>query len=142
MLLDTSILVAAIVESHSAHDRALSWLQKVKSGVDIGLVSAHSLAELYAILTTLPIQPRISPNIAHKLIQENVLNVCEVVPLSVDDYASIIEHLSKMEIVGGATYDALILFASIKANADQIVSLNERDFRRIFPELADKIVST
>ena len=43
--------------------------------------------------------------------------------------------------VGGATYDALIIHAALKANADQILTLNTRDFRRVYPELADKIVA-
>ena len=57
ILLDTSVLVAAVVESHPAHSQALPWLQRVRNNVDTGLVAAHSLAELYAILTTLPVQP-------------------------------------------------------------------------------------
>ena len=140
-LLDTSVLVAAMVEAHPAHDRALPWLQRVRGGTDTGLIAAHSVAELYAILTTLPIQPRISPNVARQLIQQNVLNVSEVVSLSDKDYASIINHLSKVGVIGGATYDALILWAALKAGVDQVVTLNEKDFRRVYPELADKVVS-
>lgn len=85
-LLDTSVLVAAIVEAHPAHAQALPRLQKVKSGVDDGVIAAHSLAELYAILTTLLIQPRISPSTAQQLIHHNVLDTFEVVFLSDEDY--------------------------------------------------------
>jgi predicted nucleic acid-binding protein len=60
ILLDTSVLVAAMVEAHPAHMRALPWLQKAQGGTDTWLVAAHSLAELYAILTTLPVRPRIN----------------------------------------------------------------------------------
>jgi len=62
VLLDTSVLVAAMVESHPAHERSLSWLQRIKKGSDTGLVSAHTIAELYAILTTLPMKP---PHLAY-----------------------------------------------------------------------------
>ena len=141
ILLDTSILVAAMVEAHPAHERALGWLKRVTHGTDAGLVAAHSLAEVYAILTTLPVQPQISPSDAHQLINRNILNVLEVVFLSDVDYAQVIEHLSALGIVGGATYDALILHAAVKANVDRVVTLNEKDFRRVYPELADKIVS-
>jgi len=61
--------------------------------------------------------------------------------LSDKDYAAVIDHLSGLGIVGGATYDALILHAALKADADQVVTLNEKDFRRVYPNLADKIVS-
>ena len=141
ILLDTSVLVAAVVESHPAHSQALPWLQRVRNNGDAGLVAAHSLAELYAILTTLPVQPRIPPSIARQLIQHNVLDICEVVFLSDQDYAAVIDHLADLGIIGGATYDALILHAAAKANVDQVVTLNEKDFRRVYPALTDKIVS-
>jgi predicted nucleic acid-binding protein len=63
------------------------------------------------------------------------------VALSDEDYTAVISHLAEVGISGGVTYDALILFAAQKAKAAQVVTLNEKDFRRIYPELADKIVS-
>ena len=141
ILLDTSVLVAAIVEAHPAHEQALPWLQRTRDGSDSGLVAAHSLAELYAVLTTLPIQPRISPTVAWQLIDHNVLNVLEIISLSHDDYFAAIKRLSDLGIAGGATYDALILQAALRANADQIVTLNEKDFRRVNPDLTDKMIA-
>ena len=130
-----------MVEAHPAHATALPWLQRAKDGVYTGLVAAHSLAELYAILTTLPIHPPIQPSVARQLIEHDVLDILEVVSLSAEDYKAVIEHLSTLGIVGGATYDALILHAALKANADQVVTLNDKDFCRVYPDLADKIVS-
>ena len=141
VLLDTSVLVAAMVEAHPDHKRALPWLQHAKKGTYQGLISAHSLAELYAVLTRLPIQPKISPSLANQLLQDNVLDTFEIVSLSKADYAEIIGYLSKNNIIGGVTYDALQLHAAWKAQADQIVTINHKDFRRIYPHLADKIVS-
>ncbi len=141
ILLDTSVLVAAIVETHPAHKLTLPWLQRVKTKEDIGVVAAHSIAELYAILTTLPIQPRISPKVAKQLIQQDVLSVCEIVVLSDEDYKAVITHLAETGISGGVTYDALILHAALKARVDKVVTLNEKDFRRIYPELSEKIMS-
>lgn len=94
VLLDTSLLVAAMVEVHPLHSSALPWLQRVKAGTHTGFVAAHSIAELYSILTTLPVQPRITPVIARRLIHNNVINMCNVVSLSKDDYATIVDHLS------------------------------------------------
>ena len=141
VLLDTSVLVAAMVESHPSHAIALPRLQNIKAGTDTGIVAAHSLAERYAILTRLPVRPRISPAVAQQLIQQNVVNTCEVVFLSDKDYIAVIDHLSSLGVTGGATYDALILHAAVIANVDQIVTLNEKDFRRVYPSLSDKIVS-
>jgi predicted nucleic acid-binding protein len=130
-----------MVEAHPAHVRALPWLQRARGETDTGLVAAHSLAETYAILTTLPLQPRIPPTVARDLIARNILDTFEVVSLSDQDYASVVDHLSELGIVGGTTYDALILHAASKANVDQVVTLNEKDFRRVYPSLAAKIVS-
>jgi predicted nucleic acid-binding protein len=141
LFLDTSVLVAALVEPHPAHDRALPWLQRIRDGSAAGVISAHSLAELYSILTTLPVRPRISPVTAQQLIRSNIHSTFEVVSLSADDYASVIDHLADMGILGGATYDAVILQAAAKANPDQVVTLNEKDFRRIRPDLAPMLVT-
>ncbi len=141
ILLDTSVLVAAMVEAHPAHTKALLWLQEAKDGTHTGLVAAHSLAEIYSILTTLPVQPRISPALAQELIKRNILDVLEVVSLSGQEYVDAINHLADLGIAGGATYDALILQAALKSNVDQVMTLNEKHFRRVWPDLAQRIVS-
>lgn len=140
ILLDTSVLVAAMVEAHPVHERALPWLQRIKAKTDVGFVAAHSIAELYAILSILPVQPRISSVTANQLIQQNVLDICSIVSLSVQDYARIIKHLSESNIVGGVTYDAVILYTAFKVEIDRIVTLNKNDFLRIYPDIVDKIV--
>ena len=141
ILFDTSGLVAALIKVHPAHAKLLPWLQLVKEGKETGLMSAHSLAELYTTLTNYPIKPRISPQEVQQLIQQNVLDVFEVITLSKEDYMSFINHLSESGIIGGIIYDALILKAAIKANVDRVITLNEKDFKRVYPDFADKIMS-
>ena len=141
ILLDTSVLVAAMVEAHPAHEQGLAWLKRVTDGADKGLVAAHSVAELYAVLTTLPVHPPISPLDARRLIQHNVTEKFEIVFLSDQDYIQVIEHLAALGIIGGATYDALILRAAANANVDLVVTLNAKDFQRVYPDLADRIVA-
>ena len=123
------------------HERAVQWLKRVKQQTDTGIVSAHTLAELYAILTRLPIQPRISPDLAKRLIHDNVLTTCQVIPLTQDDYEAVIARLAERGLVGGVTYDALILHTATKAQVDVIVTLNAKDFNRIDPSLANKITT-
>lgn len=141
ILLDTSILVAAMVEAHPAHAKAIPWLKRVTDRSDTGLVAAHSLAELYAILTTLPVQPSISPKEARELIFHNIINKFDVVFLSDHEYLDVIEHMCSLGIVGGAVYDALILRAALKANVDRVITLNGKDFCRVYPDLANKIIT-
>lgn len=141
ILLDTSVLVAAMVEAHPSHEQGLTWFKRVTSGSDEGIVAAHTLAEIYSILTTLPVQPRISPDDARQLIQRNIIQKLEVVTLTKQDYAQLIDLLAEIGVIGGATYDALILRAAAVAQVDLVVTLNEKDFRRVYPDLADKIVA-
>ncbi|MBI4964362.1 MAG: PIN domain-containing protein [Desulfomonile tiedjei] len=139
VLLDTSLLVAAMVEAHPVHENALPWLQRVKDGTDEGFVAAHSIAELYSILTTLPVRPRISSVVARRLIDQNVITSCNVVALSEEDYVTVLIHLSELGIVGGGIYDALIMYAGIKSGVDRFITLNEKDFRKVYPQFADRL---
>ena len=136
ILFDTSALVAALLHGHPEHPRVALWFQRILHGPDHGLISAHSLAEV--ILSTFPVQPRITATAAREMIRTNVLGVFQVIPLNESDYEAVIDHLAGLGIVGGAIYDALILRAADIAGVDQIVTLNERDFRQIYPALADK----
>lgn len=56
-LLDTSVLVAGMVEVHPHHGERFKWLKKAIEGEIEGVVAAHSLAELYSVLSTLPVHP-------------------------------------------------------------------------------------
>jgi len=140
VLLDTSVLVAAMVEAHPHHDRALPWLQRVKHKEITAVITCHSLAESYSILTTLPVHPRIPSAVAWRLIQENILDAFTLVPLTGDDYRAVLEHLSMTGIIGGATYDALIAHTASKAKVDQLLTFNAKDFRGIYPGLSKQIV--
>jgi predicted nucleic acid-binding protein len=97
---------------------------------------------LNPILTTLPVHPPISPLDARQLIRRNVVGKLEIVSLSTQDYIEVLEHLTDLGIVGGATYDALILRAAENAKVDLVATFNEKDFKRVYPDLADKVVSS
>ena len=67
---DTSVLVAALVKLHPMHSQAINWLKRAKSHDLDMIISSHTLAELYAVLTTLPVSPKITPEMAWRLISE------------------------------------------------------------------------
>lgn len=134
VLFDTSVLVAALVEAHTMHARSLVWLQKAKSHEVDAFICNHTLAELYAVLTTLPLKPRISPRIAGHLIHENVETLTKPVPLSGGDYTSVIKGMISKGFSGGIIYDALIAKTAQKIEVDRLLTLNPEDFTRIWPE--------
>ncbi|MDQ3013232.1 MAG: PIN domain-containing protein [Acidobacteriota bacterium] len=140
MLLDTSVLVAGLLGRHADHLRASTWLLDVKSGKIEAVVSAHTLAEVYAVLTRLPKPQSSSPATAWQLIEHNILNFVQIIPLTGDEYVDLIRQLSQIGIAGGATYDAVIACAAAKAQVDHIVTFNARDFRRVYPSLAASVI--
>jgi predicted nucleic acid-binding protein len=94
-------------------------------------VAAHALAELYAVLTTLPVSPRITPEQAGKLIRHTVTSQMDVIVLDGDDYEAVIDRLTELGLTGGIVYDALHLRAAEKAGADRLATFNRRDFDRL-----------
>ena len=136
ILFDTSVLVAAIVESHPMHSRALPWLQQVKAAkaIDSFFVTNHSLAELYAVLTTLPVKPKISPLTARRLIHDNIETSARIVSLSSSDYRDTVKQISELGLTGGIIYDALIAKAAQKSKVDRLLTFNLDDFKRVWPD--------
>ena len=141
ILFDTSVLVAAMVEPHPMHSHAFPWLVRAKSQELDMAVSAHTLAELYAVLTTLPLIPRISPTAARRLIHDNVESTARIIPLSAQDYISVIKNLSDSGLSGGIIYDALIVKAAQKEDVKKILTLNTDDFKRVWPEGESRLVA-
>ena len=141
ILFDTSVLVAAMVEPHPMHSHAFPWLARARSKEFEMVVSAHTLAELYAVLTTLPVIPRITPGAARRLIHENVETIARVISLSAKDYVAVIKSLSDSGLSGEITYDALIIRAARRANVKQILTLNVNDFKRVWPEGENRFVT-
>jgi len=130
LLFDTSSLIAAFVQSHPAHTAAWGWLEQTLEGAHGGVVATHTLAELYAVLTRLPLRPPIPPSTALQLIEEN-LEGFQTIALSAADYRSVLRRLEKLNLGGGAVYDTLIAQAALKAKADHLITLNPTHFRRL-----------
>jgi predicted nucleic acid-binding protein len=134
VLADTSVLIAAMVESHPEHERAFPWLRQAKQKrIDL-FVSAHTLAELYAVLTTLPVQPRLGPDTARRLIREDVESIAGVIALRGTDYRHVLDDMSALGLSGGVVYEALGARAARKAGVDRLITFNVADFRRVWPD--------
>jgi len=131
---DTSVLIAAIVEPHPMHTHALPWLGRAKGEEFQFLVASHTLAELYAVLTTLPVKPKIQPGIAWRLIHENVGRFAKIITLSQSDYRDTIRCVADLGLSGGIIYDALIAKAAEKSEADRLLTFKADDFKRIWPK--------
>ena len=140
-LLDTTVMVAALVESHPMHLRAFPWLKMAREHQFELIVASHTLAELYSVLTTLPLKPKISSSIAWRLIKENIVSCGKIMSLTPAEYSSTINRLAEMGLFGGITYDALIAKVAQKAKVERLLTLNIDHFKRVWPEGENRIVA-
>jgi len=139
VLLDTSVLVPALVRSHANFALSEPLLSRAQAGELELFLSQHSLAETYNTLTKYQFKPRLSPELAWTILHGNLKLFAEIVPLTPEDYRAVLERMAGLGIRGGAIYDALIAQAAQKINADRLVTFNVEDFRRVWPEGHDKI---
>src|SRR5271169_2224309 len=126
---DTTVLVAASARSHPHHTQAFPALRRVAAGRDKGFISTHSIAEVYAALTRLPVEPRIHPTEAARIITDNLLPNFEAVPLGKADYLAALNTVKDRGWSGAKIYDALLLRCAAKCSVDRIYTFNLTDFR-------------
>ena len=117
LAVDTSAAVALLMSSHVAHRVVRRQLR----GQDL-VLTQHSLAETYGVLTRLPGDARVAPADAVRLIDANFGPPALMPPAAA---ASVPTLLGELNIVGGAVYDGLVGLAA-KANE---LPLATRDLR-------------
>ena len=102
-------------------------------------MALHSIAELFAALTRLPVRPRIHPVEASRIVTENVLTHFEVVPLGKQDYLEVLSGIATGGWTGAPIYDALLLRCAAKCPVQRIYTFNLGDFKQLAPDLDAKI---
>jgi predicted nucleic acid-binding protein len=134
---DTNVLVAASERSHPHYAQAWPALRRVTAGKDKGFMSAHSIAEVYAALTRLPVEPRIHPVEAVRIITDNILPHFEAVPIGKKDYIEALRVIGNGGWSGAKIHDALLVGW---CSANRIYTFNLADFRLLAPaELLERI---
>lgn len=141
ILFDTSVLVAAIVEPHPLHTPAFRWLKRARAKEFDMLIAGHTLAELYAVLITLPISPKITPGIAGHLIHSNIEILAKMVSLSPLEYSAVVKRMVDLGLSGSVIYDGIIAMAAKKSGVDHVLTFNINDFKRVWPEGADRLIA-
>jgi len=100
--------------------------------------AAHSLAEIYASLTRMPGEHRMSSAQA-LLFLGSLHERLAVVALDASEYFSSLERFASLGIVGGTIYDALLAACALKAGAETIYTWNLRHFRQCGAEVAARL---
>ena len=128
VFLDTSVLLAGLIDFGSQSASA----QQILHGVSIGALAAatawHCCLEVYSVATRLPPEFRVSPADAARLIQEEVFARMPVHDLPPGERRAFISTLVQEGIAGGRIYDAHIAEVARAAGARVIVTDNRRHF--------------
>jgi predicted nucleic acid-binding protein len=136
--LDTSVLISASDADHPGHKPSAALLAAAtKQATACG---AHTLAEVYAVLSRLPGGKRQRPEFAGVLV-EQIVGRTTVVHLTAEEYSETIRKTAQSLFAGGIVFDALLLSCARKVEAERIYTWNLRHFRLVAPDLADKIVT-
>jgi predicted nucleic acid-binding protein len=141
VLLDTSVLVPALVPALPQHEKAAPHLESALRGETSLIISGHALAECYSSLTALPVSPAVTPGQARRLIEKNVAEGAEeIVRLGGTEYLTVLQRMTDLGLESGAVYDALHVLSAEKAAANELRTFNGKDFRRMPPEGRTELV--
>jgi len=110
LAVDTSVAVPLLVRTHAAHAAVVRWW----AGQEVAL-SGHALAETYSVLTRLPGDLRMAAADAAQLLEDRFSSPLLLGPKTARRLPDV---LSRMDIAGGAVYDALVGLAAVEHKVD------------------------
>ena len=129
---DTSVLVAAFWGGHRDHAASVKLLGAANKKQSA--CAMHTLAEVYAAMTALPIRPILPPEQVMLFVQE-VRDRLTLVPLDESEYFETIQQAANAGFTSGRVYDALLLRCAVKVKAQTIYTWNLKHFQAIAPAL-------
>ena len=106
--LDTSVAIPLVLQTHRAHAAVVSWWDQRPV-----VLSAHAVAETYSVLTRLRGDLRVAD--AARLLDERF---GEPLLLGRETSRRLPDVLSRLQIAGGAVYDALVALPAADNGAD------------------------
>jgi predicted nucleic acid-binding protein len=133
---DTSVLVAAFWSGHRDHSASIELLGA--AGKKQSACSVHTLAEVYATMTALPVRPVLPPEQVMLFVQE-ARDRLTLVSLDESEYFETIQQAATAGFTSGRIYDALLLRCAAKVKAQTIYTWNLKHFQAIAPERAARI---
>src|SRR5260370_7429589 len=109
---DTSVLIAAFRGGHIHHVPSLKRFAAAEKR--LSACGIHSLAEVYAVITALPVKPMIPPEQAVLFVEE-VRNRLTLVSLSAEEYFTTIHHTATPGFPVAHIYASLLSASTTKS---------------------------
>jgi predicted nucleic acid-binding protein len=133
--LDTSVLIAALLSWHEHHEAAAEALESALAAPAGAVLPLPSLVEAYAVMTRLPSPHRLRPADAAEILRASLQGRVRLLTLDEPQSWQLIASLADTGVAGGRTYDAHIAACAKAAPSDRLLTLNERDFTAVAPDL-------
>ncbi len=134
-LCDTDGLIAAACSWHAHHQRTHAEVQRRALAREELVIAAHSVAEVYAVLTRMPGPNRLRGEDAIALMEANWPDT-PTVQLTTQEVWEAVRAAERLGVTGGQTYDALIAHSALKAGASTILTWNVRHFAPFAGQIA------
>jgi len=129
VFLDTSVLVAGLIDFGPQSARAHSLLHAVAEKTVAPAATAwHCCLEFYSVSTRLPVEYRLAPRDAARLVEEEIFGRMSVHDLPGAERLPMLRAAANDAIGGGRIYDAHIAEVARAAKASVIVTDNRRHF--------------
>jgi len=125
-LLDSSVLIAALLPKEHLHDQCLRELSRPQVHVYI-----HALNEVFSTLTGGRLGYQIAAKQVARMIRQHLLSRVSVIALSEEEIMEAQEAAERCGVRGGAIYDYMHFVAAKKAGVEAIVTLNTSDFTHL-----------
>ena len=123
LYLDSSVLVAALVEDEPAHESCLKILRRKDAAS-----WTHAITEVFATLTGGRLGLRVPPALAAELIDTSLVSRLRFLDLGATEVSGAIRDAEAVGARGGAIFDFLHLIAARRAGATVVYTLNTKHF--------------
>ncbi|MBB5032667.1 type II toxin-antitoxin system VapC family toxin [Prosthecobacter vanneervenii] len=126
ILLDSSVLIAALAPDEDRHEECLALLMKGDC-----VICAHALLETFSTLTGGKLGMKVDADVVAQLLSLTVIPRVHLVELSAEDILKALRVARKHGVRGGAVYDYVHLVAARKAEVTELYTVNLTDFQAL-----------
>jgi predicted nucleic acid-binding protein len=138
--LDTSVIISGLLSWHEDHEAASAALIGLFESGDEVILPLHSLIEAYAVMTRLPPPHRLSAKEALDVLEGSLRSRSSLIAFSAKEGWGFLKELSRRNLVGGTTYDSLILASARQGGAHRLLTFNRAHFERVGAEDIEIVV--
>jgi predicted nucleic acid-binding protein len=129
VFLDTSVLVAGLIDFGPQSSPAQSLLHAVaERRVSSPATAWHCCLEFFSVSTRLPMEFRLTPGDAVRLLEEEVFGRMTVHELPAAERLPVLKAAARDDVAGGRVYDSHIAEVARAASSAVIVTDNRRHF--------------